>query len=818
MSEAPTPDFTDVASREERLMARIARLELAVGTARELPAIYRALHEFVASAAPCNGLYVSHYDPVSDQRTCVFALSEGEEQDIAQLPPMPMTNSPQSRAVRTGEVIVSDDFQAAIAGQQVVNLGLERDPRLPQSSVAVPMKIRGRIIGAFEVQSVERSAYRREHAVLLQMAGNLCAIATENIRLLQTEQRLRRDAEASELRFRALIENSADATVAFLADGRFCYVSPGATRILGYPETEFLGMNAFAIVHPDDAGELRSRFEQLLTDPTRLQYASFRCRHRDGTWHWLAGAVKNLLATEGVQALVGNFQDITERKQAEADLRASEERYRLLFENNPCMLLVFAPESRRLLAVNDAVVAQFGYSRAELLERTLDDLSVDGAGAGSETPAPIKKALVRQRRRDGTCFDAEVFTHPLRFADRAAQLQLCVDISERVRLEEQLRQMQKMESIGQLAGGVAHDFNNILTVIQARASLLLNTEASPGETRGSLREIHQAAMRAGKLTQQLLAFSRKQTLTLRVIDLNEVVRQMELMLQRMLGEDVSLVVRCAPDVGRIEGDAGLMEQALMNLAVNARDAMPRGGRLTVSTCRWFLPGAELHRAPEAAVGTEFACLSVVDTGQGIATEHLPRIFDPFFTTKDVGKGTGLGLATVYGIVRQHRGWVDVRSEIGRGSEFRILLPIVQKTATAVAAAVPSKHLPSGSETVLVVEDEDAVRTLVRSVLTACGYRVLEATNGREALAAWKRAQGAVDLVITDLIMPEGMTGSELATHLLAANPRLRLIYTSGYDPAASASTGAVAPGIVFLPKPYDAAILARTVRDRLDRA
>ena len=390
------------------------------------------------------------------------------------------------------------------------------------------------------------------------------------------------------------------------------------------------------------------------------------------------------------------------------------------------------------------------------------------------------------------------------------------DITERLSLEAQLRQSQKMESVGQLAAGVAHDFNNMLTIIQGHSGMLLAKAAQKGELLDSAQAIYFAAERAAGLTRQLLMFSRKNVMQPKPLDLREVVTHMGKMLQRLLGETITLEFRPPPELALVHADVGMVEQVIMNLAVNARDAMPKGGTLTISTSPVQINEAYVHTHPEAHVGS-FVCLRVTDTGCGMDAYTMARIFEPFFTTKEVGKGTGLGLATVYGIMKQHEGWIDVASELSRGTTFSVFFPATAELAEAKGPDTTSEaKVQGGKETILIVEDEPVLRDMAHVILQECGYNILEASSGREALGVWERNRSQIDLVLTDMVMPEGISGMDLAQRLLGANPRLKIVFASGYS-MEDMDTAFVRNGsAVFLQKPYTHITLAKAVRDCLD--
>jgi signal transduction histidine kinase/CheY-like chemotaxis protein len=416
---------------------------------------------------------------------------------------------------------------------------------------------------------------------------------------------------------------------------------------------------------------------------------------------------------------------------------------------------------------------------------------------------------------DGTILDR--YSSPVR--DRAGKYYGRIwtfrDLTERRNLEAQYRQAQKMEAIGQLAGGVAHDFNNILAVILLQTSLLKLEDTTLEQQLDIVREIEVAAKHAVHLTRQLLLFSRKQVLQLRDLDLNEIVTNLAKMLQRIVGEDVQLQFQCAPQPLLIHADAGMLDQILMNLSVNARDAMPQGGRLSIETSVRQLDDATAARTPQARPGS-FACLSVSDTGCGIPPEILPRIFEPFFTTKDVGKGTGLGLATVFGIVQQHQGWINVDSQPRQGTTFRIYLPqLVQSPGQHPVPASPAA-VPGGRETILLVEDDPSVRASIKNALSKLGYRILEAPNGVAALEIWKQHRAEIRLLLTDLVMPEGLNGKELADQLVREDPRLKVIYISGYRADIIGNEVPLQEGVNFLTKPFESQKLAQAVRRILD--
>ncbi len=391
------------------------------------------------------------------------------------------------------------------------------------------------------------------------------------------------------------------------------------------------------------------------------------------------------------------------------------------------------------------------------------------------------------------------------------------DITERLSLEAQLRQSQKMESIGQLAAGVAHDFNNMLTIIQGHSGMLIAKPNLPAELQDSAQAVYFAAERAASLTRQLLMFSRKNVMQSKPLDLREVVEHLSKMLQRLLGEDIALQVHAPPYISIIQGDTGMIEQILMNLAVNARDAMPKGGTLTISTSAVQVNEGYAHTHPEARPGA-FVCLQVGDTGCGMDRATMRRIFEPFFTTKEVGKGTGLGLATVYGIVKQHGGWIEVASDVGRGTSFNVFFPATGEPVVGLPqeTTTDTSEIRGGKETILIVEDEPVLRDLAHVILQDCGYEVLEAGTGSEALQVWERHQGHVDLLLTDMVMPDGMSGMELAERLRDAHPHLKIIFASGYS-MDDLDTDFVRKGYaIFLQKPYTHVTLPRAVRDCLD--
>jgi two-component system cell cycle sensor histidine kinase/response regulator CckA len=506
-------------------------------------------------------------------------------------------------------------------------------------------------------------------------------------------------------------------------------------------------------------------------------------------------------------------------------LAASEQRYRALMEQANDAILVLDME-RHVLEVNGAMLRLLGRPRQDLVGRHIDDFvvpeemeDVRQQRAALTRDGSVHVPLRHLVRADGSRVPVEVSASVVRIGDATTILVILHDITERRRLEAQFQQAQKMESVGRLAGGVAHDFNNLLTLILGYGNLVLQSLADQPALSRQVEAMVRAGESAAALTRQLLAFSRRQVLVSTVIDVNALVRQLEQMLRRLIGEDIELVADLEPRLGRIRADSGQIEQVVMNLVVNARDAMPGGGRLTLSTRNFPMAPSAPSQAPGAPplapaappAAATHVLLRVTDTGCGIDSAVLPHLFEPFFTTKEEGKGTGLGLATVYGIIRQSGGNVEVESQPGEGATFSVYLPRTEEPLTpeTAVAVTPGR----GSETVLVAEDEASIRSLAREILEEQGYVVLEAGSADEALQVAERHAGRIHLLLTDVIMP-GKSGVELAAALLALRPGLRVVYMSGY---ADRPVRADAPGVAFIQKPFAPALLAERVRSTLDR-
>jgi PAS domain S-box-containing protein len=626
----------------------------------------------------------------------------------------------------------------------------------------------------------------------------------------------------SERRFRQLAENINEVFWIVDPDERaMLYVSPAYEEIWGRTCESLYALpdSYLEAVHPDDRRKILSAtWRQRRGEQTDEEYRVVR---PDGSARWIHDRAFPVRDEGGkVSRIVGVAEDITERKHAEEEVRRSERRYRLLFDSNPQPMWVFDLETLRFLEVNGAAVQHYGYSREEFLSMTIKDIrpAEDIPTLVQTLAAPVagleKAGAWKHRKKDGSLIAVEITLHQLTFAGRSAELTLVNDITERKQLEEQLRQAQKMEAVGRLAGGVAHDFNNLLTVINGYSDLTLKRLPAEDPLRRNVEEVKRAGEHAANLTRQLLAFSRKQVLQPMIINLNEAVRETEKLLRRLIGEDVELRAALEPGLGSVKADPGQIEQVLMNLAVNARDAMPRGGKLTIGTENVYLDEEYAARHVSVAPG-RYVMLAVSDTGTGMDEQTQARIFEPFFTTKEQGKGTGLGLSTVYGIVKQSGGHVWVYSEVGRGTTFKVYLPRADEGAREDReTAGPAEGL-GGTETILLAEDDELVRTMIRAILSDLGYKVLTAANGTGALSICERTEGAaIHLLLTDVVMP-GMSGRELAAHLARLRPEMRVLFMSGYTDDAIVHHGVLDEGVNFIQKPFAPDALARKVREVL---
>lgn len=638
--------------------------------------------------------------------------------------------------------------------------------------------------------------------------------------------RIERERTANQIRKLSLAIDQSPASVLITdTNGVIEYVNRTFERVTGHKAHDAVGRTPSILKSGQNPPEVYAELWKTIR-AGRVWRGELVNRRRTGEMYWDSVSISPMYDSSGVMT---NFlaiqEDVTERRQTEAALREREERFRQLAENMEEVFFILDAQFRETLYISPAYEQIWGRSCQSLYANPrsfLESVVAEDQERLLESVATIQRGVdpgkteFRIAQPGGQT--RWVLAHAVPIRNHRGEVYrisgVALDITERRVLEEQFRQAQKMEAVGRLAGGVAHDFNNLLTIIMSYTSMMLEDIGERDPRRADLEQVSKAASDAASLTRQLLAFSRQQVILPRLVVVEDVVRGMEKMLRRLLTENVELVTVLSAEPSTILIDPGQLDQVIMNLVVNATDAMPHGGRLTIETSAVDLD--EAYAASHwPAIPGRFAMLAVTDTGLGMDEATRARIFEPFFTTKELGKGTGLGLATVYGIVKQSGGFIWVYSEPGQGATFKIYFPLAESNASSAEPIATPVAVPRGSETILLVEDAAAVRHAARSVLERYGYRVIEAANGSAALSAIAQHDTAIQLLLTDLVMP-GMSGRQLAEQLAPRYPELRVLYMSGYTDDSVIRNGLLTADIPYLQKPFAPEVLVRKVREVLD--
>ena len=635
--------------------------------------------------------------------------------------------------------------------------------------------------------------------------------------------RMRRRLIRGEQLFRLISENAADMIAVVDMQGHRVFNSFSYEKVLGYSLEELQKSSAFDQIHPED----REKVLQAADEARRTGVGKpleYRVRHKDGTWRVLESTASVIRNSSGnPENLVIVNRDVTERKRSAEALRRSEEGFRSVVEDAPYGIYR-ATLSGELALVNTALGKMLGYASPQDLLQTnlasgiyrypLEHQKLNQLLLESDN---FKDIEVEWKRRDGAPIIVRCSGCSIKDESGAvAYVEVFAeDVTERRGLERQLRMAQKMEAVGRLSGGIAHDFNNLLGVIIGYSQVLKRTLGPQNPSFEHAEEIERASQRAVSLTRQLLAFSRQQVLDPVVLNLNTLLSDMEKMLPRLIGEDIALKLDLDSALSQVKADPGQIEQVILNLAVNARDAMPDGGKLLIQTANVDLDAAYTHTHPGSRAGS-YVMLRVIDTGTGIDPEIQSQIFEPFFTTKERDKGTGLGLATVYGVVKQSGGYIAVDSEKGKGASFSVYLPRLQQPVASVVPAAASAPVNTrGTETILLVEDAEPLRKLAAMFLKESGYLILSAPDGQQALQIARQHVGPIHLLLTDVVMP-GMNGRVLGERLALTQPKVKILYMSGYTDSFIAGHGVLEPGTHLLHKPFTQETLTRKVRELLD--
>ncbi len=696
--------------------------------------------------------------------------------------------------------------------------GLEGLQEIQRVAPDLPVVVlTGRDDSELAVKAVRAGA--QDYLVKGRVDGHLLVRA---MRYAEERKRNLLELSHSEERFRSLLENALDIIAIIGLEGTVRYASPSVERVLGYCPFDVATTSVASMIHADDMDSMASAYHAVLAGTTAR--AECRVRHLDGRWRVLEVIGRRVLDHAAVPGIIVNARDITERNEAEERIRDSNDRLKGVIDASPLAIFTVNLDGR-VLGWNKAAEAIFGWSEEEVLGA---ELPVAKAEAGVEFHELLRQGgegrshiSVESRFtcKDGRVIDVNIWSSPLtnQSGQVTGMVSVVADITERRRLEEQFRQAQKMEAVGRLAGGVAHDFNNLLTVITGYSQLASNhLPEDCSAAKVDLDEVMGAAERAAALTKQLLTLSRRHVVATAIIDLNTVVVEVGRMLHRVLGEDIHLVTGLSPALKKIRADRGQLEMVLLNMAINARDAMPGGGRLTIETDNVELDCADIPQRRVSGMSGSCVMLAISDDGTGMDAYTQAHLFEPFFTTKETGKGTGFGLSTSYGIVRQHGGDIWVYSEQGVGTTFKIYLPVDGESAEGETPKRRSERRPTGTESILIIEDEPSVAGVMRETLELQGYRVLLATEPGQALQIAADPSLNIDLLLSDMVL-QSVHGVDLARQIGMLRPGIKVLFVSGYTGAAPAGQPFMEPGVAFLQKPFAPEVLAQKVREVLDQ-
>ena len=815
-------------AQENAIMAEIGQT---ITSSLDIEEVYDRFAEEVRKLIPFDRIVVNTIDPKNATLTIAYVSgTDVPERRAGHIIPLSGTATAECVWTRSSFLIQTEKMEEIEARYPGLLSSFKVGLR---SFIMVPLFSKDEVIGVLSVRSSRPNAYTETDLRLIERIGHQIAGAIANAQLFADRKRAEEALRESEERYRTILVNIEDGYYETNLRGDLTFFNDSLCRMLGYSKDEMMGMSNKQYTDEENRKKLYAAFNQVYRTGKPVKGFDWQVFTKDGRKIFGEVSVSLLKDSKGEPiGFRGIARDITERKQTEEELRTEKQRFEMLLENAPFGMILI-DKAGNFKYVNSKFIDLFGYAlndipkgrewfrkaypdpdyRHHVIETWIHDSNITEPG---ENVPRIFTATCK----DGTKKTIRFITVQL---GRGEYLMSCEDITlvqraeeEKAALAEQLRQSQKMEAIGRLAGGIAHDFNNLLTVIRGYSQLSLLGLNENEKLRGNLEEIQKATQRASDLTHHLLAFSRRQIMEMKIIDLNALLRDLDKMLHRVIGEDIKLTYLLADEIGKVRVDPGQIEQVILNLAVNARDAMPSGGKLTIETSNAELDEAYAHTHIGSKPG-HYVMISVSDTGMGMKPEVRERAFEPFFTTKEKGKGTGLGLSTCYGIVKQSGGNIWAYSEPGRGTTFKIYLPWMEALPKETKDKADLAEMLKGSETILAVEDEIEVRKLVAQILMGQGYTVIEASNGEQAMKAARENSGRrIHLLLTDVVMP-GMSGRELAEALGLLHPNMRVLYMSGYTDNAIVHHGVLEEGVNYIQKPFTLDALARKVREVLDQ-